>query len=163
MTGRPVHTCGKCLIRVHWCKHSVNTMAGRLLLLENDEDNICQMLAGVFQASGFETKLATTLAGCMEAVRARSTNVVLMITNNIHDPPAFEIAEAIRSLQPNCGFVFLAGSDKDGREPFLTASYEFHVYPCPIPIPELLTLVSKAMAEPDGTFVFPKKNQESTL
>ena len=133
-------------------------MIRRVLLVENDEDNICQVLARILQGSGHEADLATTLAGCMDAVRTRSTNVVLMITNNIHNPPAFEIAEAIRTLQPNCGFVFLAGSDQDGREPFLAMGYEFRLYPFPMPIPELLTLVSEAMADPADTFVIPRKN-----
>ena len=138
-------------------------MARRLLLFENFEGNICQKLGGVFQTSGFETELATTSAGCMEAVRNRATDVVLMITNNIHNPPAFELAEAIRTLQPNCGFVFLAGSEQDGREPFLTAGYEFRVYPIPLPIPELVKLTSEAATHPANTFITPKKGQEPRL
>jgi DNA-binding NtrC family response regulator len=134
----------------------VHTMAKRLLLIENHADNICQILANILQTSGFQTELATTLASCMDAARSRSIDVALMITNNIHNPPAFEVAVAIRTLQPNCGFVFLAGSDQDGREPFLAAGYEFRVHACPIPMPELLTLVSEAMTDPPNTFIIPK-------
>ena len=132
-----------------------DAMARQLLLVENFEDNICQALARVFRAAGFEAELATTLAGCMDAVRTTAVDAVLMITNNIRNPPAFEVAAAIRALQPNCGFVFLAGSEHDGREPFLTAGYKFRVYPCPLPLPELLTLVSEAMAVPASTFIIP--------
>jgi len=138
-------------------------MSRRLLLFENPEDNICQMLAGFLQRSGYATELATTLAGCLEAVAARTTDVVLMITNNIHTPSAFEVAEAIRSERSNCGFVFLAGSDCDGREPFLAAGYEFRVHPIPLPIPELRDLISQAMADPAATFIIPKKKQEHPL
>jgi DNA-binding response OmpR family regulator len=134
-------------------------MAKRLLLVENYEDNICQMLAGVFQRSGFETELPTTLAGCLEAVRRRSPDAVLMITNNLHNPSAFEIAEAIRSLQPTCGFVFLAGSEQDGRDGFLTAGYRFSVHWTPIPIPELRSLVSEANDHPAEAFFIPTRKR----
>jgi DNA-binding NtrC family response regulator len=140
-----------------WAREAQLVSTGkRLLLVENYEDNVCQILAGVFQTSGFETELATTLAGCVDAVRTRSIDMVLMITNNIHNPDAFDVADAIRALHPNCGFVFLAGTEPDGREPFLTAGYQFRVYPIPLPTPELLTLVSQAMTDPAGTFVIPK-------
>jgi len=138
-------------------------MSRRLLLLENPEDNICQVLASVLQRSGYATELATTLASCLETVRARPTDVVLMITNNIHTPSAFEVAEAIRAERSNCGFVFLAGSDCDGREPFLAAGYEFRVHSIPLPIPELRDLIAQAMADPAATFVIPKKKQEPAL
>jgi hypothetical protein len=42
----------------------------------------------------------------------------LMITNNMREKCAFEVAEAIRSAHPKCGFVFLAGCQTYGRESF---------------------------------------------
>lgn len=132
-------------------------MAKRLLLVENCEDNICCGLGGFFRASGFEIELPTTLAGCLEAVRTKPPDGVLMITNNIRNPSAFVIAEAIRSLQPNCGFVFLMGDERDGSDDFLAAGYKFRVHWIPIPLAELRALVSEAIDQPAGTFFIPEK------
>jgi hypothetical protein len=84
-----------------------------------------------------------------------------MITNNIHEKCAFDVAEAIRSAHPKCGFVFLAGSETDGRESFLAAGYVFHVREIPLPLPELMAAINEAIDSPMGTFVVPKARQLS--
>jgi CheY-like chemotaxis protein len=135
-------------------------MARQLLLFENFENNICAPLAQALRA-GFQTQEVNTVDHCLEAVRRSPPDAVLMITNNIREKCAFEVAEAIRSAHPQCGFVFLAGSEMDRRESFLAAGYMFHVREIPLPMSELMSAISEAMDSPMGTFVIPKARQLS--
>jgi hypothetical protein len=80
-----------------------------------------------------------------------------MITNNFREKCAFDVAEAIRSAHPQCGFVFLAGSETDGRERLLAAGYMFHVREIPLPMSELMAAITEAMDAPMETFVIPKQ------
>jgi hypothetical protein len=91
----------------------------------------------------------------MEAVRTSPPDAVLMITNNVREGCVFDVAEAIRSAHPKCGFVFLAGSEADGRERFLAAGYTFHIRKIPLPFPELMAVITEAMDSPMETFVIP--------
>ena len=68
--------------------------------------------------------------------------------------------ETIRSAHPKCGFVFLAGSDTDGRESFLAAGYMFHIREIPLPMSELMAAITEAMDSPMETFVIPKAMEE---
>lgn len=113
-------------------------MARQLLLFENCENNICALLAKAAHTAGFQTREVNAVDPCLEAVRTAPPDVVLMITNNIREKCVFDVAEAIRSAHPQCGFVFLAGSETDGRESFLAAGYMFHVRAIPLPLPELI-------------------------
>lgn len=131
------------------------TMARRLLLFENVENNICAILAEAVQSGGFQTQEVNTVDACLEAVRRSPPDAVLMVTNNIQEKCAFDIAETIRSAHPRCGFIFLAGSQTDGREGFLAAGYMFHVRDMPLPISVLIDLISEAMDSPMETFVRP--------
>jgi hypothetical protein len=92
----------------------------------------------------------------LEAVRTDPPNAVFMITNNIREHGAFEMAKAIRAQHRKCGFVFVAGSDTDGRERFLAAGYRFCVHVLPAPMKQLATLISEAINSPMETFVIPK-------
>jgi hypothetical protein len=130
-------------------------MARKLLLFESLENNICSWLSGGFRNLGFETRVVSTVDACLEAVRTSPPDAVLMLTNNVRDNRAFEVAEAIRSVHPRCGFVFLAGCDSDGREGFLAAGYRFRVHYTPPPKGELVRLVYEAMDSPMETFVIP--------
>src|SRR6266700_6280583 len=128
-------------------------MALQLLLFENVEKNICAILAEADQKAGFQTQEVNTVDACLEAVRTSPPDAVLMITNNIREECAFDVAEAIRSAHPQCGFVFLAGSETDRRESFLSAGYMFHVREIPLPMSELMGAISDAMESPMRTFV----------
>jgi len=137
------------------------TLAKRLLLFENYKDNICAVLAKAAQEAGFQTHEVNTADLCLKAVRTLPPDAVLMITNNIRDMCAFDVAEAIRSAHPKCGFVFLAGCETDGRERFLAAGYMFHVREMPLPWSELMAAISEAMDCPMRTFVTPGARQLS--
>jgi DNA-binding response OmpR family regulator len=130
-------------------------MARRLLLFEDCGDNICAWLTKGLRNYGFDAHEVNTAEACLEVVRTFSPEAVLMITNNIHTRCPFDVAEAIRSVHPNCGFVFLAGSDGDERKKFRAAGYVFHIREIPLPIPELLAAITGAMDSPLGTFVIP--------
>lgn len=136
-------------------------MARQLLLFENFDNNICAALAMVIQKAGFQTREVNTADACLIAVRAAPPYAVLMITNNIHDRSAFEVAHAIRSIHTTCGFVFLAGSEADGRESFLFAGYRFHVLDIPCSVPELISAIGAAMDYPLETFVSPEAQRPS--
>ena len=136
-------------------------MARQLLLFENYKQNICAPLAQAARKTGFQTQEVHTVDACLEAVRSLPPDAVLMITNNIREKCAFDVAEAIRSAHPHCGFVFLAGSEMDGRESFLAAGYIFHVREIPVPMSELMAVISEAMDSPMGTFVIPKSRGSS--
>jgi DNA-binding NtrC family response regulator len=127
----------------------------KLLLFECFEENICDSLAGFFQKAGFQTQLVSSVDACMEAVRTLPPDAVLMITNNIREKRAFVLAEAIRTVQPKCGFVFLAGNEEDGRESFLAAGYKFNVRPIPTSAGDLIAATLEAMDSPMETFVTP--------
>jgi DNA-binding NtrC family response regulator len=131
-------------------------MARQLLLFENHEDNICAFLAKATQKVGFQAQEVNTVEACLQALRTSAPDAVLMVTNNIREQCAFDVAEAIRSAHPKCGFVFLAGSETDGRENFLAAGYMFHVREIPLPWSELMTAITEAMDSPMETFVIPK-------
>jgi len=131
-------------------------MARKLLLFENFDNNICASLAEALKA-GFQTQEVNTVEACLEAVSTSPPDAVLMITNNIREKCAFDVAEAIRSAHPQCGFIFLAGSETDGRESFLSAGYMFHVREIPLSMSELMPAISKAMDSPMETFVIPNK------
>jgi len=131
-------------------------MARQLLLFENFEHNICTLLADAIQNAGFQTREVNTIDECLEAVRRSPPDAVLMVTNNIREKCAFDVAEAIRSAHPQCGFIFLAGSEMDGREGFLAAGYKFHVREIPLPMSVLIGAISEAMDSPSGTFVIPE-------
>ena len=131
-------------------------MARQLLLFENHEHNVCAVVAKAARKMGFQTQEASTVNRCLEAVRTLPADAVLMITNNIRDKCAFDVAEAIRSAHPTCGFVFLAGNETDGRESFLAAGYMFHVRAIPLPMSELMAAITEAMDSPMETFVSPK-------
>ncbi len=133
----------------------------QLLLFENHEDNICALLAKAARIAGFQAQEANTVDTCLEAIRKSPPDAVLMITNNIREKCAFDVAEAIRSANPKCGFVFLAGNEMDGRESFLAAGYMFHVREIPLPLSELMGAISEAMDSPMGTFIIPKARQLS--
>src|SRR5258706_5602633 len=113
-------------------------MTRHLLLFENHQHNICAFLAKAAQHMGFQTQEVNTVDACLEAVHTSPPDAVLMITNNIRERCAFDVAETIRSAHPKCGFVFLAGSDTDGRESFLAAGYMFHIRAIPLPMSELM-------------------------
>jgi DNA-binding response OmpR family regulator len=132
------------------------TMARQLLLLENFANNICALLAEAGQRAGFQTQEVDTVDECLEAVRRSPPDAVLMVTNNIREKCAFDIAEAIRSAHPQCGFIFLAGSETDRREGFLAAGYMFHVREIPLPISVLIGAIREAMDSPMETFVIPE-------
>jgi DNA-binding NtrC family response regulator len=134
----------------------------RLLLFECCDFNICEFLAPMFQKAGFQVHLVSSVAACMEAVRTAPPDVVLMITNNIRGKRAFEVAEAIRAVRPKCGFVFLAGSEEDGRECFLAAEYKFNVRAIPMSARELIAAASEAMDSPMETFVTPQARRASS-
>jgi DNA-binding NtrC family response regulator len=136
-------------------KKSGMAMARQLLLFENVENNICALLAEVAQKAGFQTQEVHTVDACLEAVRSSPPDAVLMITNNIREKCAFDVAEAIRSAHPKCGFIF-SGNETDGREGFLSAGYMFHVLEIPLPLSELMSAISKAIDSPMETFVIPK-------
>jgi len=131
-------------------------MARQLLLFENHEDNICAFLAKAARKVGFQAQEVNTVEACLEAVRKSPPDAVLMITNNIREKCAFDVAEAIRSAHPKCGFVFLGGNETDGRESFLAAGYMFHVREIPLPFSELMAAITEAMDSPMETFVIPK-------
>lgn len=131
-------------------------MARRLLLFENYEHNICAMVAEAARRTGFQTQEVSTVDTCLEAVRTLPPDAVLMVTNNIREECAFDVAEAIRSAHPTCAFVFLAGNETDGRESFLAAGYRFHVCAIPLPWSELMAAIIEAMDSPIETFVSPK-------
>jgi hypothetical protein len=135
-------------------------MARKLLLFENFENNICTPLAEALKAR-FQTQEVNTVDACLQAVRTAPPDAVLMITNNIRERCAFDVAEAIRSAHPQCGFVFLAGSETDGRESFLAAGYMFHVREIPLPMSELMAAITEAMDSPMETFVIPKTQPSS--
>jgi DNA-binding NtrC family response regulator len=136
-------------------------MARQLLLFENHEDNICTLLAKSARKVGFQAQEVNTVDLCLEAVRTSPPDAVLMITNNIREKCAFDVAVAIRSAHPKCGFVFLAGNETGGRESFLAAGYVFHVREIPLPLAELMAAISQAMDSPMGTFVVPNAGQLS--
>ena len=136
-------------------------MARQLLLFENHEHNICVFLAKAAQNAGFQTQEVSTVDACLEVVGTSPPDAVLMITNNIREECAFDVAEAIRSAHPKCGFVFLAGNETDGRESFLAAGYMFRVREIPLPLPELMAAITEAMDSPMETFVIPKERQLS--
>ena len=130
-------------------------MARKLLLFESWENGICTWLSSGFRNIGFQTRFVSTVDACLEAVRTEPPNAVLMLTNNVRDNRAFEVAEAIRSVHPRCGFVFLAGCNLDGRESFLAAGYKFRVHYTPPPKGKLVSMVHEAMDSPMETFVIP--------
>ena len=130
-------------------------MDRQLLLFEDCKSNICTALAEALKAR-FQTREANTVDRCLEAVRTSPPDAVLMITNNIREKSAFDVAEAIRSMHPKCGFVFLAGSEVDERERFLIAGYKFQIREMPLPMSELKTAISEAMDFPMETFVIPE-------
>jgi len=132
-------------------------MAKRVLLFESLTENVCAFLAPLFEKHGFHTQLETDYETCLEAVRLTPPDVVLAITNNVKDARAFELAEAIRLVHPKCGFVFLFGSDGDGRDKFLTSGYKFQLHPIPMLIPELMKITAEAADSPEETFVIPRK------
>ena len=86
----------------------------------------------MFQKAGFDTRLVSSVDACMEAVSTAAPDAGLMITNNIRGKRAFAVAEAIRAVHPQCGFVFLAGNETDRREDFLAAGYRFTVRAIPM-------------------------------
>jgi len=131
-------------------------MAKQLLLFENHEHNVCAIVAKAARRMGFQTQEASTVDTCLAAVRTLRPDAVLMITNNIREKCAFDVAKAIRSAHPTCGFVFLAGNETDGRESFLAAGYMFHVRAIPLPMSELMAEITEAMDSPMETFVSPK-------
>ena len=131
-------------------------MARQLLLFENFEHNICALPADAIQNARFQTREVNTIDECLEAVRRSPPDAVLMVTNNIREKCAFDVAEAIRSAHPQCGFIFLAGSEMDWREGFLAAGYKFHVREIPLPMSVLIGAISEAMDSPSGTFVIPE-------
>jgi DNA-binding response OmpR family regulator len=135
-------------------------MAMQLLLFEEHEHNICAFLAEAARKVGFQTQEVSTVNACLEALRTLPPDAVLMITNNILERCAFDLAEAIRSTHPNCGFIFLAGSETDGREGFLAAGYLFHVHEIPLPFSELMAAIREAMNSPMATFVIPSKGRQ---
>ena len=130
-------------------------MARQLLLFEDFENNLCAALAEALKAR-FQTQEVNTVDLCLEAIRTSPPDAVLMITNNIRERSAFDVAEAIRSMHPKCGFVFLAGSETDERKRFLIAGYKFQIREMPLPMSELKTAISEAMDFPMETFVIPE-------
>ena len=130
-------------------------MARQLLLFENHVHNVSAVVAKAARKKGFQTQEVSTVDRCLEAVRTLSPDAVLMVTNNVREKCAFDIAEAIRSAHPICGFVFLAGHETDGRESFLAAGYMFHVRAIPLPFSELIAAITEAMDSPMETFVRP--------
>ena len=132
-------------------------MAKRVLLFESLDKNVFEMLEPFFQEAGFETHLETDFGNCLETVRRHPPDAVVIITNNVKDWRAFELAEAIRRVHPGCGFVFLYGNDQDGRDPYLNAGYKFQVRAIPMLIPELMTITAQAADSPNDTFVIPQK------
>ena len=58
-------------------------------------------------------------------------------------------------------FHFLAGNETDGRESFLAAGYIFHAREIPLPVSELVVVITKAMDSPMETFVIPNAQQFS--
>lgn len=132
-------------------------MARQLLLFENHEHNVCAIVAKAARRMGFQTQEVSTVDRCLEAVRSLPPDAVLMITNNIREKCAFDVAEAIRSAHPTCGFVFLAGNEIDGRESFLAAGYRFHVHAIPLALSELMAAIAGAMDSPIETFVSPNR------
>jgi DNA-binding response OmpR family regulator len=135
----------------------------KLLLFECFEENICDSLAGFFQKAGFQTQLVSSVGACMGAVRTSPPDVVLMITNNIREECAFALAEAIRAVQPKCGFVFfLAGDEEDGRESFLAAGYKFNIRAIPTSARALIVAALEALDSPVETFVTPPGRRASS-
>lgn len=131
-------------------------MARRLLLFENFANNICAPLTEAARSVGLIAQEVNTVDACLESVRISRPEAVLMIANNIREKCAFDVAESIRSVHPTCGFVFLSGSEMDGRGTFLSAGYKFQVREIPIRLSELMVIVSAAMDSPMETFVIPK-------
>jgi DNA-binding NtrC family response regulator len=131
-------------------------MATQILLFEDCENNICAHLTDAARRAGFQAQQVNTVDACLEAVRTSPPDAVLMITNNIREKCAFEVAELIRSIHPRCGFVFLAGSEMDGREKYLSIGYRFDIRDIPLPLSELMVIVGRAMDSPMETFVIPK-------
>ena len=129
----------------------------KLLLFESLKDNICEALAPTFQRAGFQCQVVTTVCACMEVVRRWTPDAVLMVTNNMWEEPAFEVARAIRAIHPECGFVFIAGSEEEGRQDFLSAGYKFNVHSIPMPIRELIALTTQAIDSPLESFVIPQE------
>src|SRR5581483_3226266 len=136
-------------------------MANRLLLFEEYENNICASMAKVAKSMGFETQEVNTVERCLEAVTASPPDAVLMITNNIHKKCAFDVAAAIRSAHPKCGFVFVAGCEMDGREGFLAVGYIFRVLALPVLWSKLTAAIREAMDSPMETFIVPKTQPSS--
>ena len=129
----------------------------KLLLFESLKKNLCEALDPIFQKAGIPTQVVATVHACMEVVRGWSPDAVLIITNNMWEEPAFEVAKAIRAIHPQCGFIFIAGSEEEGRQKFLSAGYKFNVHWIPMPIRELIALTTQAMDSPLETFVIPQE------
>jgi DNA-binding NtrC family response regulator len=127
----------------------------KLLLFESLKDNLCEALDPIFQRAGFQCQVVSTVSACIEAVRRWSPDAVLMITNNMWEEPAFQVAETIRSVHPKCGFVFVAGGEEEGRQKFVSAGYKFRVHLIPMAIRELTNLIVDAMDSPLDSFVIP--------
>jgi DNA-binding NtrC family response regulator len=137
-----------------WREHGANR---KLMLFESFEHNICERLASMFESAGFRTQQVSTVRACLDAVQMWIPDAVLIITNNMTEEPAFEVAKAIRAIHPNCGFVFVAGGEEQGRQKFVSAGYKFRVQLIPMPFRELTGMIVDAMDSPLDTFVVPQQ------
>ena len=131
-------------------------MARQLLLFENHVHNVCAIVAKAARRMGFQTQEVSTVDRCLEAVRTLPPDAVLMVTNNIREKCAFDVAEAIRSRTQHAVSSSWQGNETDGRESFLAAGYMFHVRAIPLPLSELMAAITEAMDSPMETFVSPK-------
>lgn len=79
------------------------------ILIIDDEEDLCYLLANLLRAQGFVVKTEFTLAGGYAAIRRQPFDWVIL-DNDLPDGQGWEKLEELRAMAPHSSFILISAN-----------------------------------------------------
>ena len=125
-----------------------------MVLVVEDEPNVSKTLAWLLQDNGYHTMVSLDAKAAL-AIAGGIAPDVAIVDIILPDGDGIETALQIQNQVPGCKILLTTGN-MEGSERILQArasGIDFHALPKPIPVRELLRVLSELTAPPSGAIV----------
>jgi DNA-binding response OmpR family regulator len=81
----------------------------KTVLIIDDEEDLCYLLANLLRAQGFVVQTEFTLAAGLAAIRRQPSDWVIL-DNDLPDGQGWEKLEEFRAMAPHSGFIMISAN-----------------------------------------------------
>lgn len=111
------------------------------ILIIDDEEDLCYLLANLLRAQGFEVQTEFTLTDGSAAIRRQPPDWVIL-DNDLPDGQGWEKLEEFRAIAPHAGFIMISANP----DAILTELLEkVHYLMKPIHVNNIISLIRAAI------------------